>query len=473
MMGGEINVESEPGKGSTFNFTVRLKRKADDVFHKYIPDGTLRDMKILLVDDNVTNLSILKHQTEGWGMRCEIASSSQQALEMLQASSESDPFRIAILDMHMPDMDGIELARCIKQKSSPPEIHLIMLTSIGYLGDAEQARNAGIEVYLSKPVRLSKLYNSLQSVIGNTLELPLPEKEIGSYSRVTYHARILLVEDNPVNQELGLAMLTNFGCEVDIASNGIEAVKAFSNAKTPYNLVFMDCQMPEMDGFEATKAIREKESREGGHIIVVALTAHAMEGDREYCLNAGMDDYLSKPFNMKKLHSVLERWIPSGLDAEYPKKTAEGWIQNVEPGTPQKDSPPDPDSSALIQDTDRKSSIDPEVLDEIRILDVEGKSGILHKVIAIFLENTPGLLNTIREGIDTGNSDTIRHAAHTLKSSSAMLGAMTLSRFSKEMEMEGKNNSLENAMGLMSQMESEFEIVQAALRSEIQNSRES
>ncbi|MHB9027250.1 MAG: response regulator [Candidatus Latescibacterota bacterium] len=469
MMGGDISVDSEPGKGATFRFTVRLKKGTGEAYSRYSSDGTLRDVKILLVDDNATNLLILKHQTEAWGMRCQTASGGKEALELLRSSADADPFRVAILDLHMPDMDGIELARAIKQESSLPEIHLIMLTSVGYLGDAELARNAGIEIYLSKPVRQSRLYNSLLASLLTVGEgIPGdPHADRGDVYKpiVSFPARILLVEDNPVNQELGFAMLTSFGCKVEIASNGREAVEAFS--KTSFDLIFMDCQMPEMDGFEATRAIREMESPEGRHALIVALTAHAMEGDREVCLNAGMDDYLSKPFNMEMLRSVLERWVPSECVSPPEEKTAENEISDEDLAIFELEKTEEPDGSARVQEAGPGSPLDRKALDMIRDLDTEGESRMTDKVISMYLENSPSLVKAMSEGISTGDPKAVHHAAHTLKSSSAMLGAMRLSGLCQEMEKKGRDNSLGNAMELLSQIETEYQIVQVALKLEM------
>jgi CheY-like chemotaxis protein len=285
--------------------------------------------------------------------------------------------------------------------------------------------------------------------------------------RGKFEASVLLAEDNPVNQELGFAMLTDLGCKVDIASNGRKAVEAI--AQNTYDLVFMDCQMPELDGIEATKAIREREAHLGGHVIIVALTAHAMTGDREQCLAAGMDDYLSKPFSMEKLYNTLECWLmvePAKADlkkspdvASVDAKTVRGHLGTavteprnmVCPLTPVSDSP-----------------IDQQSLDMIRGLGGYGNPVVFGKVIYAFLETTPDQLRTLREGIDAGDPNMISTTAHGLKSASAMLGALRLSELLKEMEIKGKKNSLENILSLMTRIEKEYDNVQTAMELELE-----
>jgi signal transduction histidine kinase/CheY-like chemotaxis protein len=318
LMGGGLSVKSTPGKGSSFYFSVRLKRQAIDACYLLPPNDTLDGIKVLLVDDNSSNLFMLKNQVETWGMRCKISESGQQALEMLRSTASSDPYQIAILDMQMPGMDGIELARNIKEDPLTNHLHLVMLTSVGHYGDAELAEQAGISAYLCKPVRQSRLYNSLLTVIANTRREEFSECENNAKIRRKFEASVLLVEDNYINMELGSAMLADLGCRVDIAVNGRKAVEMI--VQNSYDLIFMDCQMPEMDGFAATKAIRDREAKSGGHALIVALTAHAMTGDRDQCLAAGMDDYLAKPFSMEKIGYILECWLPErSVNADYKK----------------------------------------------------------------------------------------------------------------------------------------------------------
>ena len=309
LMGGGIGVESMPDHGSTFSFTVRLKRR-HVLAGNFDRRAALAGLRVLIVDDNETNREILLSQVTSWGMRGKAAAGGPAALVLLRAAGD-DPFRIVILDMHMPEMDGMQLAQAIKADPAMADAHLIMLTSVKSLGDAEKARSAGIAVCLNKPVRQSRLLNCLLEA----MHVPSSEaddkeaREAYGAESLSFGARVLLVEDVPVNQELGRIMLEDLGCRVDTAWNGREALEAIENQV--YDLVLMDCQMPEMDGYEATRRLREREEAAlPGHLVVVALTAHAMQGDRQACLDAGMDDYLTKPFSAVQLSDVLSRWLP-------------------------------------------------------------------------------------------------------------------------------------------------------------------
>jgi signal transduction histidine kinase/CheY-like chemotaxis protein len=326
MMGGKISVESWPGVGSTFRFSVRLKkqptgsRPTPSVESGSIPAESLR---VLIVDDNETNRSILHQQIRSWGFRNGSAENGVQALEMLRvAAGKGESYHIALIDMMMPGMNGLDLALEMKKDPSLSKVKLIMLTSVGQDREPQSLGRSSIALSLTKPVRQSQLLEALLKVMrgGLTSHAPAPgEPDAARASRdfARFPARILLVEDNPVNQEVTRAMLMSLGLEPDIVSNGLGALEALSSRV--YDLVLMDCQMPEMDGYEATRKIRSLESAQesgGGaklpypsHIPIVALTAHAMEGDREQCLEAGMDDYLSKPFTRDQIMDVLQRWL--------------------------------------------------------------------------------------------------------------------------------------------------------------------
>ncbi|MGE4093542.1 MAG: response regulator, partial [Candidatus Binatia bacterium] len=315
LMGGKIGVDSTYGKGSHFWFTVQLgiQPGVDASFLR--PTADLQSQRVLIVDDNATNREILHHHLESWGLRNDSAAGGLEALQLLyKAVAWQDPYGIAILDMHMPGMDGIELARTIRADGALTSLRLVMLTSVGQYGDIESARRAGIEMYLSKPARQSELYNCLATLSGVTANTVArgPGSQSPSVSSDStapdslFSAHVLLAEDNLVNQEVARTMLELLGCDVTVTSNGREAVEALKSSQ--YDLVFMDSHMPEMDGFSATAAIRAHEGKTH-HTPIIALTANAMTGDRERCLTAGMDDYVSKPFTQEKLRLVLDRWI--------------------------------------------------------------------------------------------------------------------------------------------------------------------
>jgi PAS domain S-box-containing protein len=313
LMGGEIGLTSEPGRGSTFRFTVRLA-KGEAAPPAPRRDEVLRGLRALVADDNATNRMMLTRNLAGWGLRVAEASGGAEALAALRSAEEA--FALALLDYQMPQMDGMELARHIKADPALAGVRLIMLTSLGVRGQREQARAAGIEGYLVKPVRLSHLYDCLATVMAAPGPAPsVPARPVPDPGRRPPPAapgpRVLLAEDNAVNQTLALRLLEKLGCRVDVVGNGREAVAAV--ARGDYALVFMDCQMPEMDGYEATAAIRQGE-RGPRRLPIIALTASAMQGDREACLAAGMDDYLSKPLGLGDMERMLRRWQGNATD---------------------------------------------------------------------------------------------------------------------------------------------------------------
>jgi signal transduction histidine kinase/CheY-like chemotaxis protein/HAMP domain-containing protein len=310
MMNGDIGVESKEGRGSNFWFTVKMNKQpnTDDSHTRAIMPEELRGKRILAVDDNATNRKIIKSYLKSWQCRATVAPDAEQAMALLTLAAENDtPFEMAIIDFMMPGMDGEALGRAIKSNPVLKETHLIMLTSRGMRGDAARARSMGFEGYLTKPIKQSPLFNAILTVFGKKLDKKRPQ----DHSIVTIHSiaeagkrklQILLTEDNAVNQKVALIHLRKFGFSVDVAENGKEAVEAVR--KRCYDLILMDIQMPEMDGHEATRTIR----REGYDLPIIAMTANAMKGDREKCLDAGMNDYLAKPVNPKELLAKIEHW---------------------------------------------------------------------------------------------------------------------------------------------------------------------
>ncbi len=324
LMGGEIGVQSRPGQGSTFWFTVRLQKQPEPRPRSRPRPENLRGIHVLIVDDNATNRHILEEQVAGWGMVPFSTASGPEALAHLaQDQGPTQPYGLAILDRQMPEMDGVDLAAKIKAHNRYSTLPLIMLTSVGDLGDTDRVRQAGIAVHLTKPVRQSQLYNSLLGLIAQRggcgsgprpAESASPNVAAGPEERTVNSdrpLRILLVEDNPINQEMTKLMLDNLGVTTELANNGLEALAAVRESQ--YDLILMDCQMPRMDGFATTRAIRALATERDGLVglPIVALTAHAMQGDRELCLAAGMDDYIAKPFTQEELRAMLGRWLPS------------------------------------------------------------------------------------------------------------------------------------------------------------------
>jgi signal transduction histidine kinase/DNA-binding response OmpR family regulator len=313
-MGGRIAVESTRGEGSVFTLILPFMRHAEDSRALDFDHKTASGLNVLVVDDNETNRHILRNQLSGWRIRNDAAADGRRALELLRKAHQGGHgYDMVLLDFMMPDMDGMELARAIKADPVLRYVKLIMLASVGMSWEARQASDAEISVYLSKPVKSSCLYDAIVNLSLSReqpdvsgIQDPRPNTPPSSFD-----GHILLAEDNPVNQEVCRQMLTVLGCKVHVVSNGIEALSALSQSS--FDLVLMDCQMPEMDGYEATRAIRSREAEGDGAVrpeIIVALTANAMEGDREHCISVGMDDYLSKPFSMKQLQETLARWLP-------------------------------------------------------------------------------------------------------------------------------------------------------------------
>jgi signal transduction histidine kinase/DNA-binding response OmpR family regulator/HPt (histidine-containing phosphotransfer) domain-containing protein len=471
MMGGTIGVESEPGRGSTFWFTVRLQKSTKS--------GVLRQgrllqemhLQALIVDNNSTNREILKRELAAWNISTNGANGAAQALEMLrEAYTKRKPFDLAIIDLHMPDMDGLALARVIKADPAIREIHLILLSSVLHNYDAKQLSEGGIQCHLVKPVRQSQLFDALADCVGASRKqcqaLSTEEPPITSPADrdAPLRSRILVVEDNAVNQEVTKEMLEIMGCRVEIAKNGSDALDDVK--EKAYDLVLMDCHMPVMDGFEATAVIRRNEIRDRSktRLPIVALTADAVEGDRERCLAAGMDDYLAKPFTQGDLRSILEKWLLPGPNLAKHPHPAAGDVEKASETAKGAEMP----VSCSPQDVADETPIDHRALMNIAALQRPGSPPILQKVISLYFQSSGELLEKLRQGLEQGDADTTRRAAHTLKSSSANLGARQLASLSQELEEAGRTNSLERTGALLDRIETEYRRVAAVLQGELE-----
>jgi two-component system sensor histidine kinase/response regulator len=329
MMDGQIGLESEPGKGSLFWFTAQFEKPAEDQPSVSGERDGWSNIRVLVVDDNASSRQILRHQIFAWKLQKGSAAGGHEALRVLRAAAAAGhPYDLALLDVEMPEMDGLTLARAIKAEPAIAGTRLITLTPLGHALAESNMQEAGIDASLSKPVKQSRLFDCLVNVIGNTdaSELGAPARGSAALPPISAELRarlggerVLLAEDNAVNQKVALALLRKFGCSADAVANGIEVLVALQ--RIPYTLILMDCQMPEMDGLEAARLIRKRELDTGracpwkSPVYIIALTASAMQGDREKCLEVGMNDYVTKPVRLGELQAVLERWQAAQVPA--------------------------------------------------------------------------------------------------------------------------------------------------------------
>ena len=463
IMGGVLECESVPGEGSNFYFSLELglssKTERTSLLHS---SSELNGLRVLIVDDNSTNLEILANQTTSWGMKSTCSTSGTDGLAKLySAKREGKPFDMLILDFHMPEMDGMEVAQKIKADPAINDVKIIMLTSVGLHNELQRARKNGMAAYLNKPIRQSELFIALLKVINKSSEQSETRAAavVDNKNRSAMH--VLVVEDNLTNQELLVAMLRVFGCRSDVAANGVEAVAAVS--QNTYDLVFMDCQMPEMDGYEATEAIRRLEADNGSKAknVIVALTAHALEGDMEKCLAAGMDDYMSKPFTQIQLHAMLQKW--SEFDIPAPKT----W-KTKEKETTDAATKPMRQSGKTKEEAENTLAIDQSILRNLQNLQVEGESNIVKNIIEAYLKGSQPLIAQLQEVLTTNDIKQLQQTAHSLKSSSANLGAMHLSSMCMELEVKCRKGDLDNIGKFVAAIEMEFPRVKDSLLKEVE-----
>ena len=461
MMGGRMWAESAgvAGQGSTFHLTLPAQpAPTPSRAELQAETADLRGRRVLIVDDNATNRRILTLQTQAWGMQALATGSPQEALTWLR---RGEPFDVALVDRLMPELDGSMLAAEIRKLRDPSALPLVMVSS---LGSREEGAGGGpFAAFLLKPIRASQLYDALVGILAredrraHREEGPAQSEfdaEMGARSPLS----ILLAEDHPVNQKLALLMLKRLGYRADVAANGLEVLEALE--RQPYDVVLMDVQMPDMDGLEATRQICArwlKGERQGGrrpHII--AMTANAMQGDREMCLQAGMDDYLSKPIRVEELVGALGKCRPP---AE-PAQDAGERVALVE--APGSAAPGSAAPESAPQATSLATELDRAALDKLLAL-VGGEPALLGELIDSFLQDTPPLLVALRRCLDEGNAAGVRQAAHPLKSSSRDFGATRLSQWARELEEMGKAGTLEGAAALVALVEAEYSRVQVAL----------
>jgi len=432
-MGGTIGAESVEGTGSKFWFAIVFEKQPAVKKKEYIISEDIKGRNILIVDDNATNRFLLSEQLNLWKCRhSEVASGAQALEELRRARNHKDPYEIAIIDMQMPEMDGKTLGEMIKQDPDLNNTILVMMTSIGERGDARRFEKIGFAAYLTKPVKQSQLYDCLAAVVGVQKNISTGQ----TVSIVTRHslaeerkhrARILLAEDNMTNQKVALSMLRKFGYNSDAVVNGREVVKALE--KISYDIVLMDCQMPEMDGYEATGEIRNPKSKVLNHQVpVIAITARAMSGDRDICIKAGMDDYLTKPIDPKALSDMLLKWIgaePSPLTEKVSNQSQES-VEGI---------------------FNRDDFLN-------RLM---GDEDLADEILDVFMDDAPRKITAIKKAINNGDTLSVQNEAHALKGASANIGALALQKIAYQIEIAGGEKDLDKSLSLIQKISDQFE----------------
>ncbi|HEX4119416.1 MAG TPA: response regulator [Verrucomicrobiae bacterium] len=420
LMGGQVGCTSVPGQGSTFWFTARFEKQATPVSAK--PSAgqvSLGNLHVLIVDDNDTNRRILEDQMQAWGIRATSAAGAQEALERLQ-DPKQERFDVVILDMHMPGMNGITLAKVIKADPKTCHSRLIILTSLGKMMSEEQLKKLGIDACLVKPVKQTRLFECLTGFQGVPGSMEPPRPKAAAPVASPQELRVLLAEDNVINQKVAVAQLRKMGYSPDVANNGLEALEAIKRAR--YDVILMDCQMPHMDGYEASRSIRQNEEIDGGKpVYIIAMTANAMQGDREKCLAASMNDYLSKPVKNSDLKAALAR-----------AGAASGG-----PAAPEKETAPEPalDNQPLVdlECLEAAANDDPKMLEEL---------------VELYFAQARDLMNGLRAAINSGSAKDVDHFAHKLVGASLACGMSAMVPPLRELEKRGKEGSLGDAESL-------------------------
>jgi signal transduction histidine kinase/CheY-like chemotaxis protein len=454
LMGGHIWVDSEPGKGSTFHFTALFGASTEPMLENFSRNTDLTDLRVIIVDDNATNRLILEEAVSDWQMRPTCVEKGSSALETLRRAAElGKPFALVLLDAVMPEMDGFEVARRCKAELTLAGTTIIMLSSADSDGDTARCREMGIAHYLRKPVSTSELHDAVVAALGRAPAQVRPKRACTkNNSESAQRLNILLAEDNVVNQRVAVSMLEKRGHAVQAVVNGKEVLEALACER--FDLVLMDVQMPEMDGLEATVAIRQKEQDTGRHIPIIAMTAHAMKGDRERCLESGMDDYLSKPVERNALNTVLKRWGSAGQQnlsqaasthsSEVSGRKAPIWAD------PRKASDNIPTGAEIFDLSALRSR-------------VEDDLDLLAEMIDLYLSSSPLLMTEIESAVAAQDAEKIHRAAHTLKGALKNMCATACAEAALQLEMIGRAGDVDRAAEPLAILKGEFQRLQSVL----------
>ena len=436
MMGGSLEAASEPGRGSEFRFRIPLVASSAPVSSPVPTDPAgLHGKWALVVDDNPTNAAVVEAHLHQWGMRVSLASDGMKALAMLREwHAEGRRTDVALIDMKMPVMDGIELAERLREQPWIAPKRLVMLTSVATDDEARRARAAGIDHHVAKPVRQQELLRALIRQADAPASRPAPSVALG--------ARVLVAEDNVVNQEVVRSMLEGLGCHATIAASGVEALAALADER--FDMVFMDCQMPEMAGFEAVRRFRDggEASANPNDLPIVALTANALVGDADRCLAAGFDDYVSKPFTQRQIEGLVRKWARGERDALVTSPGALGRAETTSAAAP---------------------VLDDAAVDELRRIEAEAGSGLVERVLKAYTSSAATLISTLIAALGARDAAAASMAAHSLKSSSANVGAFALSELCATIENLAQSRRLGEAVAHISELERQHARVAAAI----------
>ncbi len=448
MMGGKIGIESIDGEGSIFWFTVVFGKQKEEDIKNFLemdnPDVDLRNVRVLVVDDNATNRRWLTVLLDSWGCLYDEAQNAEIAFQKIQSASDrQDPYKIVIIDKVMPGVDGIELGAKITKDRSFKGTNLVMMTAFGNRGDANKAEKLGFASFISKPVKQDILRDCLLTSLGrkrksttNSLQPLVTKHSVLEDKR--RKLRILLVEDNIVNQKVVIKMLGNLGFRVETVSNGLDAVNSMETI--PYDLVLMDCLMPQLDGYETTMEIRKRECKRNGsnffssdHIPIIAMTAHALDGDRKKCLNAGMDDYLAKPVKSQTLANMLDKWLIK-LDEKH-------------------------------TDTFSPTCASPEIkiFDKSRFSKNISDNVSAQEIIFNFLNDIPENIVELKQALDNKDAPSVIYQAHAVRSKAMDIGALVLEESAFQMEKAGHAADIDFAYTIMPKIDAQFEILKQTI----------